>query len=599
LVDILGYTLIKIRERIGNTMGTLIRKVAISTGVMLLLVGLSSAPLVAGEWDLSTVRVELEGLLTHDAATVGFDLDGSRVPLHERVAEFYRQRHYYPAWLEGRQLSAQARRLLEILQGASAEGLNPEDYHASTLGILDALNRALPSYGEMWDRQGRARLDILLTSAYLRYAGHLIRGRMDPAAVYPGEWRATPKTLDVVEVLREGLRWGNAAEALEKIAPKNPVYVGLRDHLAFCRRIAAEGGWPQIPAGKAVHFGESDWRIPWLRQHLAQVGDLRSVENVGTTVFDEETVAALQRFQVRHGLKPDGVFGPSTLAELNVSVEERIRQIELNMERSRWLPEDLGDRYLFVNIADFRLTVVEKGEEVLNMNVVVGTPLRRTPVFSSRLSYLIFSPYWNVPVSILRKDKLPLIKANVKYLTSHHYQIIAWKEFPNQILDPADIDWEPVTAENFPGLLRQKPGPWNALGRVKFMLPNSFDIFLHDTPEQSLFQRSERVFSSGCVRLERPAELADYLLRDLRDWNKERILQVMAAGQPERVDIPDHPPVHIFYQTAWVDGQGNLQFRKDVYQRDRDLYAALNGIPSEARSMLASEARRSEVRSEE
>jgi murein L,D-transpeptidase YcbB/YkuD len=292
-------------------------------------------------------------------------------------------------------------------------------------------------------------------------------------------------------------------------------------------------------------------------------------------------------------LTGDGVFGPQTLAELNVSVEERIRQIEINMERSRWLSGDPGDHYLMVNIADFTLTVVEKGEAVLSMAVVVGTPFRRTPVFSTRLSYLIFSPSWNVPVSILRKDKLPLIKSDIKYLAAHHYQIVAWKDFPNRLLDPESLDWEGITADNFPGLLRQEPGPWNALGRVKFMLPDSFNIYLHDSPDRHLFERKTRIFSSGCIRIERPFDLAAYLLRNREDWDEKRIRQAMASGKPQRVDLREHLPVHILYRTAWVDGQGRLQFRRDVYGRDKDLYVALEGVPAPAKAMLASDVRRS------
>jgi murein L,D-transpeptidase YcbB/YkuD len=377
------------------------------------------------------------------------------------------------------------------------------------------------------------------------------------------------------------------------LAPGSSLYVQLRDYLALYRQLAAEGGWPQIPAGRTVRPDEEDWRIPWLRRHLARVGDLDESLVTGAPILDPETAAALRRFQGRHGLTGDGVFGPQTLAELNVSVEERIRQIEINMERSRWLSGDPGDHYLMVNIADFTLTVVEKGEAVLSMAVVVGTPFRRTPVFSTRLSYLIFSPSWNVPVSILRKDKLPLIKSDIKYLAAHHYQIVAWKDFPNRLLDPESLDWEGITADNFPGLLRQEPGPWNALGRVKFMLPDSFNIYLHDSPDRHLFERKTRIFSSGCIRIERPFDLAAYLLRNREDWDEKRIRQAMASGKPQRVDLREHLPVHILYRTAWVDGQGRLQFRRDVYGRDKDLYVALEGVPAPAKAMLASDVRRS------
>ncbi|MEZ4598754.1 MAG: L,D-transpeptidase family protein [Syntrophotaleaceae bacterium] len=558
---------------------------------MIFLVWLFALPAAAAQVDLSPVASELRQLLEQNTSTFESALDGTPVPLHPRVEEFYRMRHYFPAWLEGRQLNGQARRLLSLLRAASNEGLDPEDYQVSTLTVLGALNQVLPSYGYLWDLRCLARLDILLTNACLKYADHLVRGRATPSSVYPGEWHAVLKSLDVVELLRDGLRQGKPAGLLMEAAPKNPHYIQLRKSLDLYRKMAQAGGWPQIPEGKTVKRGENDWRIPWVRRHLVQVGDLPVGENQDSPVLEEETALALQRFQGRHGLKADGVFGPDTLAELNVSVEERIRQIELNLERARWLPDEFGDRHLLVNIADFRLFVIEGDRQVLEMAVVVGMTKRRTPVFSSRLSYLVFAPYWNVPLSILRREKLPRIKADIEYLAAYHYQIVSWKDFPTRVIDPSTLDWELINADNFPGMLRQKPGPWNSLGRVKFMLPNSFDVYLHDTPEQNLFKREERVFSSGCIRLERPAELAAYLLREQRGWNEERILKAMAAERPQRVDIPDRLPVHILYQTAWVDSRGDVQFRKDIYKRDQELLLVLNKMPSQTRALLASEVR--------
>jgi murein L,D-transpeptidase YcbB/YkuD len=574
-------------------MGNAVWKVAVPAAMMLFATLMGFPRQAEGEDGFPLAAAELRQVLSRDAAGLETGVDGSRVLLHDGVAEFYRERQFLPVWLEDQYLNKQALALLIALRQAAVEGLNPEDYQVSTLTASAEQKRFLPSYGKTWDGQGLARLDILLTNAFLRYAGHLSRGRVEPGAVYLLEWRTAPKQVDVVKVLNDALEQGRIAEALAELAPGSSLYVQLRDYLALYRQLAAEGGWPQIPDGRTVRPDEEDWRIPWLRRHLVRVGDLDESLVVGAPVLDPETAAALQRFQSRHGLTGDGVFGPQTLAELNVSVEERIRQIEINMERSRWLTGDPGDHYIMVNIADFTLTVVEKGEPVLNMAVVVGTPFRRTPVFSTRLSYLVFSPFWNVPVSILRQDKLPLIKSDINYLAAHHYQIVAWKDFPNRLLDPANLDWEGISAENFPGLLRQEPGPWNALGRVKFMLPDSFNIYLHDSPDRHLFERKTRVFSSGCIRIERPLDLAAYLLRNREDWDEKRIWRAMTAGKPQRVDLQEHLPVHILYRTAWVDGQGRLQFRRDIYGRDRDLYAALEGAPAPAKAMLASDVRRS------
>ncbi len=528
-----------------------------------------------GKGDFHQVVEQLRQILVRNAATLDLDMADGTVALHDGVLAFYRERQYAPAWFEEQSLTEQARQLVGILRQAETEGLNPEDYHVSAISALIDLQRIFNAYEELWNASALARLDILLTNAFLRYATHLTLGRVDPAAVYPREWRAVQRQADVVQVLRFSLDQGRVAEALAEMVPAYPEYFQLRDYLARYRSLAKQGGWPQIPAGPKVNPGEEDWRIPWLRRHLARVGDLAREPDSDPQIFDGETVAALMRFQERHGLKADGVLGPETVAALNVTVEERIRQIEINLERWRWLPKALGKRYLLVNIAGFSLTVVENGEAVLKMAVVVGTPFRRTPVFSAHLSYLIFSPYWNVPVTILREDKLPLIKADPNYIAAHHYEIVSWQDFPNRLLNPRSIDWSRITARNFPGLLRQKPGPWNPLGRVKFMFPNDFSVYLHDTPDRHLFASEQRSFSSGCIRIERPLDLALYLLQGQKDWDADRIRKAMSANRTRRVDLQRPLPVHILYQTAWVDDQGRLQTRQDLYQRDAALYAAL------------------------
>jgi murein L,D-transpeptidase YcbB/YkuD len=531
----------------------------------------------AGEGDFHRVGEQLRQILFRDAAVLDLDETARPVALHDDLLAFYRERHYAPAWFEDQRLTEQARLLLGWVGQAESEGLNPEDYHVAAISALVDLQRIFHAYEELWNATALARLDILLTNAFLHYATDLTRGRVDPAAVYPRESRVVPRNTDALGILRLALEQGRVAEALTEMVPAHPDYVPLRAYLARYRRLAGEGGWPQIPAGRTVYPGQEDWRIPWLRRHLVQVGDLAEEQHSAPPILEGETLAALERFQQRHGLKTDGVLGPATLAALNVTVEERIRQLEINLERLRWLPKGLGERYLLVNIAGFSLTVVEKGEPVLQMPVVVGTPIRRTPIISSRLGYLIFSPYWNVPMTILREDKLPLIKSNLQYLAEHHYEIVAWKDFPNRLLDPMALDWEKITAENFPGLLRQKPGPWNPLGRVKFMFANDFAVYLHDTPERHLFARDQRSLSSGCIRIERPLDLALYLLQDQQGWDDDHIRQAMSADSPLRVDLQQPLPMHILYQTAWVDEQGRLQTRHDLYQRDVALYAALSG----------------------
>lgn len=518
---------------------------------------------------------QLHELLGDSEQPSVLNVGGCGLVLVDETYSFYRQRNFAPAWLSLKGLGEEGQRLRKVLQSAYQEGLRPEEYHVKTIDIFAEQLRIFNGQGKPLDPLHLARLDILLTDAFFRYAGDVADGRVEAAKVYSNEWRPVSPAFDLVEVLQLSLEYGQAVEALQDLLPDDPGYRNLRKYLAAYRRLAADGGWPQLPDGPVVRPGDSDWRIPWLQQHLIQTGDLPAFSRTADWVFDEAAAEALTRFQERHDLKADGVLGPETLAALNMSVEERIRQIEINLERWRWLSRDLGQRHLAVNIADFSLEVVEDGEAVLAMPVVVGTDYRRTPVFSARLRYLDFAPYWNVPQTILREDKLPLIKADLNFLESHHYEIVAKRKREVELIDPKTIDWEGVTAEAFPGMLRQRPGPWNALGRVKFMFPNKFHVYLHDTPERHLFDRKRRSFSSGCIRVQRPFELAFYLLQNQEGWDAESVEEAMAAEETYRVLLEEQVPVHILYRTAWVDREGRLQFRDDIYQRDAVLYTAL------------------------
>jgi len=501
------------------------------------------------------------------------DLGGEMLLNADILPGFYKARDYAPAWVEDLGLTASGRQMLDLLRNADEEGLCPEDYHLSQIEAIIELTADYHRYGILFDPLYMARLDLLLTDSFLLYASHLVEGRVDPAEVHVG-WRARPRKIDLALRLESALNSDRLEEVLQDLSPPHPGYLHLRGELERLRRISAMGGWSSVPEGPVLHAGDSDPRLPWLRLRLLAGGDLPDGDMVTGDLFDRETESALMRFQQRHGLKDDGVLGPKTLAALNVSVEERIRQIELNLERWRWLPKDLGDRYLMVNIADFSLELVAEGVPVMNMAVVAGTAYRKTPVFSARMTYLIFAPYWNVPPTILREDKLPLIRKNPGYLREHHFEIVRGAGDNVVEVDPASIPWKRVSARSFPGVLRQKPGPWNPLGKVKFMLPNPFDVYLHDTPDKRLFDRDARTFSSGCIRLERPIDLAAYLLAD-SGWSRQAVLDAMAANEPRRVSLARPLPVHILYWTAWVDGEGRLQFRDDIYLRDLDLDLAL------------------------
>ena len=282
-------------------------------------------------------------------------------------------------------------------------------------------------------------------------------------------------------------------------------------------------------------------------------------------------------FQSRHGLEVDGVVGPATLAALNTSLEEKVKRIRLNLERWRWMPEDLGSRHVQVNIADFQLIAFEQGQVVLEMKIIAGRDYRQTPVFSDRISYMVLNPSWYVPQSIAVKDKLPLIKKNPGYLAQQRIKVYSsWKGDAKEI-NPYYIDWSKVSASNFYYRLRQSPGPNNALGRIKFMFPNRFNVYLHDTPSRELFNKTNRTFSSGCIRIQYPEELALYLLKDDPRWNQERLHKALNSMKEQSIRLLSPVPVHLLYWTVFVDNDGVVQFRNDIYGRDAQLAKALEG----------------------
>ena len=541
--------------------------------VCFILLFFSAPALVTAQPPTVGLRSALEQLLRPEAEPVRL-LQGAKAPLEEQVRSFYQQRDYQPIWLNDRGATAQLYVLVEALRASSDEGLCPEYYGLHTLEnhlpLLDASSRLGRHLPQSWQPQ----IELLLTQAYFRYAGDLIGGMVDPSRVNP-EWRLPSREADLGKLLEYALESQRLGPVLQDLVPSHPDYLRLRQALIRYRELTARGGWQPLPAGETLRPGKPDPRLESLRARLAAEGDFPEWSGQsGPEAFDPETVQALRRFQQRHGLAVDGVLGPRTLAELNVTPHQRVRQIELSMERWRWLPKSLGERYLIVNIAGFQLQVVENDQVVLEMPVIVGTGYRKTPVFSARMTYLEFAPTWSVPPTILREDKLPKIKANPAYLHQNHFEIIPYGNRSGEPLNPAGIDWSRITAGNFPGMLRMKPGAWNPLGRVKFMFPNPYSVYLHDTNERHLFDNNIRTFSSGCIRIQRPFDLALYLLQP-EGWDAERVNAAMASTRTKRTDLSQGLPVHILYWTAWVDQNNQTQFRRDLYQQDLDLEFAL------------------------
>jgi len=520
---------------------------------------------------------QLAKIMSQIEAQPDLQVAGEPIFMSGGLIDFYRERNYEPLWrTNDSQGRDQIRTVLGYLERTSGNGLCSADYH------LPFFRKILSNFSVEEQLHSLPRLrwsswyDVLLTDALYNYMLHMIKGRVPAEAIQEG-WDLRKPQHDVVQVLRTALADDELDKVLQGFQPEEEAYQNMIRALDRYRDIAAFGGWPTIPPGTTLRPGMVDDRVPLLRTRLLLTGDLLPEAVDNSWLMNDLDSRALRQFQRRHGLHADGVLGERTLAALNVPVSVRVRQIELNLERWRWLPKSLGRRYLAVNIADFSLSAVEAGKVVLTMPVVVGNAYRKTPVFSAGMEYLEFAPYWHVPETILKEDKLPLIIRDPGYIEEHHYELLAWDL--ETVLEPANIDWERVDENNFPGVLRQKPGPWNPLGRVKFMLPNKFAVYLHDTNEQQLFAHWVRQFSSGCIRLEKPAALALYLL-ERQGWDVDGVAKAMLREKPLKVYLQERLPVYVLYWTAWVDDAGLVNFREDVYGRDLDLDRALNSTRS-------------------
>lgn len=529
-------------------------------GTLCAFVSLGGAHAAPGE---SPVTVELRGRL--QAASSADDELCSR-PL---VARFYGARAWRPVWTDAQGRPGAA---VEALHGAVAragdEGLRPADYHRAALRkLLDG------GHGGALSAAQAAELELLATDAYLTYGRHLLGGRLDPQGI-DKDWTLKGRSRDLVAVLQQALAQQRVAESLAELVPAYPGYARLREGLARLRQTVAAGGWPGVGAlakGERLEAGVQDPRIAEVRARLLVTGELDATQDIGGDVYDPALVAAVKRFQMRHGLLEDGVIGGATVLAMNVTARERVAQLELNLERWRWLPADLGSRYILINIPAFELAVFEGNQRVFEARVVVGQQVKPTPVFTGRMQQVVFSPYWNVPRSIATEELLPQLRRNPAKVAGQNIRVLDG----STVVDATAVDWSQVTPANFPYRLRQDPGAANPLGRVKFLFPNRYDVYLHDTSKPGLFERSQRTFSHGCIRVSRPLELAQYLLRHDPKWTREAIDAAAEAGRERVVPLTEEVPVHILYWTAWVDEHGVLQLRNDVYQRDRPVAKAL------------------------
>lgn len=509
----------------------------------------------SGAGALWAMDEQLQARVEQLRATHQLQIDGAPIASALLIPAFYEARGFTLAWQQPERIEE----LLELLAAAPAQGLDPEDYHFSTLKRLQGSRTISP-----------AEHDILLTDALTRYAYHHLFGKVNPQKL-DSDWNLSRDMggVDPAVAIQQAIDSPSLAGYMEDWVSRGRYYERMKQVLARYRGYQSRGGWPAVTVGETLKLGSEGTRVVELRRRLAATGLLDPALQ-DTPRFDEILEQSVRAFQVRHDLADDGVVGRQTQAELNVTVEQRIDQIRVNLERGRWVLGGMVDteEFVLVNIAAFRAMLVRDGSVAWSTRAQVGKIYRKSPVFTAMMKYLVLNPTWTVPPSLLKQDILPKARKDPGYLAEQHFRVI---DSGGKEIDPATVDFQ-----NFRYGIRQDPGPDNALGLVKFIFPNPHFVFLHDTPHREYFDRDVRTFSSGCIRIENPMEFARLLLDDQAEWNAEKIAATVDAGETKTVFLSEPLPVLLLYWTLSVEDEGQARFLQDVYERDPAVLDALN-----------------------
>lgn len=491
----------------------------------------------------------------------GGPISRQQAAIGQALSDFYTQRHYAPAWSDSHNVD----QLFAGLASLDGDGLLPQDYG------LDALRRIweAPGYKDAGAAE-HADFDLMATRAYITALVQLARGKVDPTRLDP-VWNIDPLAIDPQQglaMLETSIDERSVDQAFAMARPQHPLYAKLRDGLVQLRATAANGDWPTVPEGDSLKPGMKDPRVSALRARLVAGGYLDTTLAHGQH-YDNPVTDAVKRFQADNNLDVDGAVGADTLAALNVPVAQRIGQVRANLERARWLLHALPTTFVVVDVAGFKVTFYRDGNPVWKSRVQVGKPYRSTPIFRSDITYITFNPTWTVPPTILKNDMLPKVRANPAYLANNRIRVL---DSAGNTLSPAKVNWS-----NPRGItLRQDAGPGNSLGQVVIRFPNTFSVYLHDTPHQELFSKAKRDTSSGCIRVEHPLDLVQLLFNDEEKWNRDAIDQRIAAGKTQNVTLPTSVPILLAYWTVDVDDDGRLAYKNDIYGRDGPLLSALD-----------------------
>lgn len=487
------------------------------------------------------------------------------------LAVIYHERGAHPLWVSPKGPGEKAYVILDHLKKSYEHGLDTSNYQIERIT-------------ELWHSTqltDLTELDALLTYNLVKYFHDLSYGQLKPHEANPELFpEAGDASFDPIKAIELSLASEDLDALLKLLPPQHQHYDNLKSALTRYRQFADLGDWPPIPPGMTLRPGENDARVKLLRKRLEMSSDFPlPLPNPVEDVYDAELEKAVIRFQKRHGLEPDGIIGKQTLAALNVTAAERVDIIRLNMARWRWQAHDLGDKYVLVNIASFNLKAYKDGgaNRILDIPVIVGKFQHQTPVFSDSIKYVDINPFWNITPSIARNEELPELRKNPYHLTERNIRLFSSWQHNAVELDSTQIDWHSVSKSQMSGYkLRQDPGPGNALGKIKFVFPNNYSVYIHDTPTPNLFNHTQRDFSHGCIRVSDPFALALFVLDDhKKNWTEEKVREVYNQTSRKVIRLSDPLPVHITYQTTWVDKEGAIHFNSDIYARDEELYKAL------------------------
>jgi len=530
----------------------------------LLLVLVAAMTLAPPAWSAESqpdVQQAMEQLLRSDNLAIG----GTRILAEETVLEIYQGHGFNPFWTDKKNIQE----LLELIEEAPNHGLDPVDYS------IDQVRQILSRQTGKSSAREVAEAEILLTESLLRYGYHrrfgkVTANKLDPDINFRRDaFKDQPPYL----TFREILGAPSMQAFIDMAAPSGPIYQQLQYWLHHYRELAAVGGWQPVPEGPTLRLDDSGSRVNAIRARLLVTGELPANAGRNSALFDRQLKQAVQVFQSHHSLDADGIVGKQTIAAMNVPVEQRINQLRVSLERLRWVNQEAVDTLVAVNIAGFEAFFFKAGELAWSTRAMVGKSYRQTPVFSGDIAYLEFNPTWTIPPGILRNDTLPAIKRDPNYLASKNIRVI---DRNGKFVNPATVDWNKYS-KGVPYTLRQDPGPKNSLGTVKFIFPNKHFVFLHDTPHRELFDRPERAFSSGCIRVEDPLRLGELLLDDQEKYSKSDLKAIVDSRKTQRINLADKVPVVILYLTASIAADNNVRFLKDIYDRDQKVLDALNG----------------------